>query len=252
MEREHIDAGAFGPESKAAVDLDVKADAGDADAKDAARADAEAKRNHAMCQIARILAKQAVQKLRQQYKRSAHYKMTLSGVDPFTGNAWPASDYLCLSAPAHAPAALAAPRPDENDESEDSGSEASDDSDNEEGESEAETEENLPESDAKEEKERKGDIGDAKGEAKSDVKAEPNGKDEKVAENSACDRDSKQIAQLAAAAPSGRHDIALEAAVFAENTFVDDYLRAGKTRYGRALKLSGIGAASLYGVHNVR
>ena len=40
--------------------------------------------------------------------------------------------------------------------------------------------------------------------------------------------------------------MALEVALFAEGTFVDEYLAAGTSRFGRRRKLTGAGAAALY------
>jgi hypothetical protein len=204
---------------------------GDADIEERADAKAEQKRNHAMCQIARILAKQATQRLRQRYKRAPQYQMTLSGVDPFTGSARPATNYLCLQPPPHAPVAIAAPLPDENDDGNDSGSESDD------GEPEAdgtaESDDGLPDNSD----EASGNAGvDSKDPAASDA---VDSKDEKDSASA-----SKSKAQRVPELP-------IEVAVFAENAFVNEYLNAGRSRGGRARRLSAPAAASLYGPHNV-
>jgi hypothetical protein len=145
---------------------------------DAKGAAAEQKHDFAMCQIVKICAKQATQKLRQRYKRAPQYPMHLSGVDPYTGIARPATDYLCLAPPAHAPAEIAAARPDEHDDSDaDSDSENADDDDS----AEVNPDE-LPDSDAKADGDAKSDakaVGDEKEPVIARELSDENGKDEK-------------------------------------------------------------------------
>ena len=178
-----------------------------------------------MCQIARVLAKQATQKLRQRYKRAPQYRMTLSAVNPFLGIARPASDYLCLEPPERAPPAIAIARPDEQSDSDESqddedgeGDEGDEDSD--------ESEDSLPVEDSKGEDGKDNVVADA--ELRDARREQPipkegkerDGKDEKDSEE---DRPAAKQKQMVPA-------VAIEEAVFAENAFVDDFLNAGRSK----------------------
>jgi hypothetical protein len=202
---------------------------------------ARAKCNFFVGQIARLLAKQPVRKIRQQYRRAPQYPMFISEADPFAGVAKPASDYTWLAGrtevKAHSDRAAAVPI--DSDGSELSGSERE-----------------LGDDDEPDrEKDADGVLPDALADSDSkDVKESKSGKDSKDGKESKYGKDSKEsesdVARLAESAVEAHrpvpNEILFEVAVFAENTYMSEYMQAGVSRRGRLRRLSAAGAVSLF------
>lgn len=228
--------------------------------------DIEAKRSHALGQMARILAKQKTQKLRQKYKRNAQFPMYVSGADPFFGLAQPLSNYLCLlpeieagadgnADAADGKAAVAGEKAavgdrkavevkagalrkrsadsDDSGGSDCSGSEADSDNDSEPDVDNAD----LPEAaDSGEAKAEPASNSRADGEDKKDEKGEKDEKDEK---DEKYEKDEKSKSAAAAGV-----DISI--AFFVETSYVDELRAAGVSKRGRVKRLTGASAAKLF------
>lgn len=234
-------------EEQEPADREALAAAADADAK-AVIGDNEAKRNHALGQMARLLAKQKTRTLRQRYKREAQFPMYVSGAVPFIGLAEPLSTYLCLDL--GEPKAAVEGKADAGDAKAEAVARSAErkgsSSDSDSGGSDCSGSEAESDSDSDNESDCKADLPDAdEAKAETAARSEPHtdskdGKDEKT------DRPALPKPAAAPGLPKSAAGLDISIAFFTETSYVDELRAAGVSKRGRARMLTGTSATKLF------